>query len=44
MLNLGSLWSFDYQSNIEPIAIDTILTFQGKTIKKEVQEAKRQQK
>lgn len=42
--HLGSSWIFDYQPSIEPIAIDTVLTFQGKIIKKEVQEAKRWQK
>lgn len=41
MLNLESSQTFDYQSSIEPVAVDTVLTLQGKIIRKEVQEAKK---
>lgn len=41
MFNLGSSWIFDYQSSIEPISIDTVITFKERIIKCEVQEAKR---
>lgn len=41
MLNLESSQTFDYQSSIEPVAVDTFLSFQGKIIRKEVQEAKK---
>lgn len=44
MLNLESSQTFDYQSSIEPVAVDTVLTLQGKIIRKEVQEAKKWQK